>query len=105
MCSQNEAMGRVTVEAMSACRPVIGYDSGGTSELIDPEQTGLLYRGDFNTLAACMTRYIEAPELAQQQGEAGWRVCRERHSTETYAAQIRAVLPVCAARTVRHLMI
>ena len=27
MCSWNEAMGRVTVEAMSACRPVIGFDS------------------------------------------------------------------------------
>ncbi len=33
MCSRNEAMGRVTAEAMSACRPVIGFDSGGTSEL------------------------------------------------------------------------
>jgi glycosyltransferase involved in cell wall biosynthesis len=92
MCSRNEAMGRVTVEAMSACRPVIGFDSGGTSELIDQDRTGLLYRGDANALAECMARYVRAPELAHQHGEAGWRVARQRHSTETYAAQIFEVL-------------
>ncbi len=92
MCSQNEAMGRVTVEAMSACRPVIGNDSGGTHELIEPNRTGLLYRGDVDSLAEAMTRYILAPELARQHGEAGWRSARQRHSTETYAAQVYQVL-------------
>ena len=92
MCSRHEAMGRVTVEAMSACRPVIGYDSGGTSELIDPDRTGLLYRGGADDLAACMTRYVVAPELAKQHGEAGWQVSRVRYTTETYAAQIHNVL-------------
>ena len=92
MCSRNEAMGRVTAEAMSACRPVIGYDSGGTSELIDPNRTGLLYRGDADALAECMARYVEAPELAREHGDAGWHTARQRHSTEGYAAQIYEVL-------------
>jgi glycosyltransferase involved in cell wall biosynthesis len=92
MCSRNEAMGRVTAEAMSACRPVIGFDNGGTSELIDPERTGLLYRGGADALAACMARYVAAPELAWQHGEAGWHDARRRHSTEAYAAQIYEVL-------------
>jgi glycosyltransferase involved in cell wall biosynthesis len=92
MCSQNEAMGRVTVEAMSACRPVIGNDSGGTSELIDHNRTGLLYRGISDDLAECMTRYIKSPELARQHGEAGWHQSRHRHSTETYAAQVYKVI-------------
>ena len=92
MCSRNEAMGRVTVEAMSACRPVIGYDSGGTSELIETDRTGLLYSGDADALAECMTRYVVAPELARQHGEAGWCGARQRHSTETYAAQIYDVV-------------
>jgi glycosyltransferase involved in cell wall biosynthesis len=96
MCSRNEAMGRVTVEAMSACRPVIGYDSGGTSELIDHDRTGLLYRGDAGVLADCMSRYIVAPALVQEHGEAGWCSARRRHSTETYAAQIYEVL--CGVR-------
>src|SRR5262249_58037516 len=88
MCSRNEAMGRVTAEAMSACRPVIGFDSGGTTELIDPGRTGLLYRGGAEALAACMARYVAAPELAWQHGQAGWHDARRRHSTEAYAAQI-----------------
>jgi glycosyltransferase involved in cell wall biosynthesis len=92
MCSPNEAMGRVTAEAMSACRPVIGFDGGGTSELIDPGRTGLLYRGGPEALAACMARYAEAPELAWQHGQAGWQQARRRHSTEAYAAQIHGVL-------------
>ncbi len=92
MCSRNEAMGRVTAEAMSACRPVIGFDGGGTSELIDPGRTGLLYRGGADALAACMARYVEAPELAWQHGLAGWQVARRRHSTEAYAAQVHQVL-------------
>ncbi|MGH7844647.1 MAG: glycosyltransferase, partial [Candidatus Binatia bacterium] len=35
MCSRHEALGRTTIEAMSACRPVVGYDRAGTSELIE----------------------------------------------------------------------
>jgi glycosyltransferase involved in cell wall biosynthesis len=92
MCSRHEAMGRVTAEAMSACRPVIGFDSGGTTELIDPGRTGLLYRGGAAELAACMAHYVAAPELAWQHGQAGWHVARRRHSTEAYAAQIHEVL-------------
>ncbi|HEY1192499.1 MAG TPA: glycosyltransferase family 4 protein [Gemmata sp.] len=92
MCSRNEAMGRVTAEAMSACRPVIGYDSGGTSELIVPEQTGLLYKGGPDALAGCMARYVSDPELARRHGAAGWHAARARHTTEGYAAQIDAVI-------------
>ena len=92
MCSKNEAMGRVTVEAMSCCRPVIGFDSGGTSELIDSEKSGLLYRGGANELADCLVQYALNPQLAMRHGEAGWSIARERHSIETYAAQIHEVI-------------
>jgi glycosyltransferase involved in cell wall biosynthesis len=92
MCSQNEAMGRVTAEAMSVCRPVIGNDSGGTSELIDPGRTGQLYRGTADELAECMSRYVQDPALARNHGETGWQVARHRHSSETYAAQVYDVI-------------
>jgi glycosyltransferase involved in cell wall biosynthesis len=88
MCSRNEAMGRVTVEAMAACRPVIGFASGGTPELIDHERTGLLYCGGPEALAEMMASYVSAPDLAQSHGEAAWQVARARHSIEVYAAQI-----------------
>ncbi len=98
MCSRSEAMGRVTAEAMSACRPVIGFDAGGTSELIAHESTGLLYRSGPAELAACMARYAGAPELARAHGDAAWVAARQRHTTEGYAARVHEVLRVVLDR-------
>ncbi|MFA5552699.1 MAG: glycosyltransferase family 4 protein [Trueperaceae bacterium] len=56
MCSQNEAFGRVTIEAMKYGRPVIGARSGGTEELIAEGQTGWLFTpGDPVDLARAIT--------------------------------------------------
>jgi len=43
VASKNEAMGRVTAEAMLHATPVIGFNSAGTAELIEHGKTGLLY--------------------------------------------------------------
>lgn len=92
MCSKNEGMGRVTVEAMSACRPVIGYDNAGTSEIIQHEYTGLLYQGGHEELAICMRRFIENPAWAKQLGENAWHIARNEYSIETYSKKIYKVL-------------
>ena len=92
MCSSNEAMGRVTAEAMSACLPVIGYDHAGTAELIEHETHGLLYRGGPAELAAAMRRLVERRDLAREWGLAGWKLARGSFSTERYASRIHTVL-------------
>lgn len=92
MCSKHEALGRATIEAMASCRPVIGYDSAGTSELIEHEATGLLYRGGPEELAECMERFIERPNWARQLGQNGWRVARAKFTIERYAGQVYGVL-------------
>ncbi len=43
MCSSNEALGRVTVEAMFNGCPVIGHSTAGTKEIIKDNETGYLY--------------------------------------------------------------
>ena len=43
MCSKAEGFGRVTVEAMSRGIPVIGYNSGGTAELVKEGYNGFLF--------------------------------------------------------------
>lgn len=43
VCSKAEAFGRTTIEAMMLGTPVIGADSGATTELIEDNKTGLLY--------------------------------------------------------------
>jgi len=92
MCTQNEGMGRVTVEAMSACRPVIGYDNAGTSEIIEHEQTGLLYQGGYQELAKAMKRFIDNPEWSHQMGLKGWYTARDKYTIENYASNVYQVL-------------
>ncbi len=92
MCSKNEGMGRVTVEAMSACRPVIGYDNAGTSELIKNQHTGLLYQGGYQELAKAMKQFIENPEWARQLGINAWHTARENYTIEVYTKQVYEVL-------------
>ncbi len=99
MCSKNEAMGRVTVEAMSACKPVIGYDNGGTSELIDHEHTGLLYTGDHEQLAKCMLRLVKNPEEGRQMGINAWHFARERFTIEAYAKAVYQVFSSVLAKS------
>lgn len=43
MCSQNEAQGRVTIEAMFYGCPVLGYKSGGTQEIVQDGVNGFLF--------------------------------------------------------------
>jgi glycosyltransferase involved in cell wall biosynthesis len=43
MCSRNEALGRVTVEAMLNFCVVFGFNDSGTSEIIEHKKTGYLY--------------------------------------------------------------
>jgi len=91
MCSVNEGMGRVTIEAMAACRPVIGNDNAGTAELIEHGKTGLLYAGTPEALAECMRRLIDDPALGQCLAESGWKMAREKFSTEQYALRVYEV--------------
>lgn len=50
--SRNEAYGRVTIEAMSLAKAVIGTNSGATKEIVENKETGLLYEpGNFMELA------------------------------------------------------
>ncbi|EHB49745.1 glycosyl transferase group 1 [Mycolicibacterium rhodesiae JS60] len=87
MCSQREAFGRVTVEAMRAGLPVCGTNSGGTPEIIDPGVAGLLSpAGDADALAANLMK-LEADEdlrrrLAHGALESSQRFRRDRHDDE-----------------------
>jgi glycosyltransferase involved in cell wall biosynthesis len=51
MTSKNETFGLVTIEAMRNGTAVIASNSGGVLEIIDDEQTGLLFEsGNFEDL-------------------------------------------------------
>jgi glycosyltransferase involved in cell wall biosynthesis len=86
MCSTMEAMGRVTVEAMSFGIPVVGRDAGGTSEVIETGVTGYLYT-NIDELIFYMGKLVSDPKLAFALGEAGKKNVAERYLIETYATK------------------
>ena len=95
MCSECEAFGRVTVEAMRAGLPVCGTNAGGTPEIIDPGVNGLLSpAGDANALAANLMA-LELDEdlrrsLAFRALETAQRFQRDR-----YGDELTAILGLC----------
>jgi glycosyltransferase involved in cell wall biosynthesis len=95
MCSQSEAFGRVTVEAMRAGLPVCGTDSGGTPEIINPGVAGLLSpAGDAKALAANLMALASDEEqrrrLAHGAVESSQRFGRDRHDDE-----LAAIIGLC----------
>ncbi len=91
MCSRNEAMGRVTVEAMGSGLPVIGHASGGTPELLEDGRTGLLYPGGAEELADRMHLLVANRTMARELGINAMRSAAERFNVERYAAEVLEV--------------
>lgn len=57
MCSENEGLGRVSVEAMFYGCLVIGRNSGGTKDFILNNETGLLFN-DMNECVIAMKKAV-----------------------------------------------
>lgn len=70
IASKFEGFGLVTVEYMLHRLPVIGYRSGGTSEIVLDEITGILYE-DEGKLVDSMKRLIADEDLRKKMGAAG----------------------------------
>lgn len=62
MCSRNEGLGRVTVEAMFYGCPVIAMATGGTLEFIADGKTGLLFN-DISSCAMAMCKVVSESSL------------------------------------------
>ena len=66
MCSKNEALGRVTIEAMANGIPVIGYAGGGTLEIVTNGDNGLLYENGPEELSEKMRLIAEDRTLVSK---------------------------------------
>jgi len=103
MCSQMEAFGRVTVEAMQLGRPVIGARSGGTTELVRDGQTGLLFEvGDPTDLAQKIRHLYEQRDLVGKFGAAARMWTDEAFSEEATTGKIYELLCKCAGKRPRN---
>lgn len=83
---EQEGFGMVLVEAMRAGLPVVASRSGGISDVVRDEETGLLVpERDVTAIAAAIARLIDSPSLARRLGDAGQAAVRERFAPDTIA--------------------
>jgi glycosyltransferase involved in cell wall biosynthesis len=79
---KDEDLGLITIEAMSSSKPVITtHDSGGPTELVEHEVTGLIVKPEPASIAAAMERLAHDVELCRVMGAAG----RTRASSISWA--------------------
>ena len=91
MCSKNEAMGRVTVEAMAYARPVIGLKSGATPELIQHGHDGFLFEDDAKDLAKYMKQFLLDTATAKTMGANGFASAKEKFTIDSYVDKMYAI--------------
>jgi len=88
-----ETFGLVLIEAMYAGIPVIGTDAGGVPEIIDENQTGLLFPpDDALALAEKIQLYIESPDLRKHCAENGRLKVKEKFSSERHYSDLIELL-------------
>lgn len=92
ICSEGEAFGRVTIEAMKLGKPVIGANSGGTAELISSGETGLIFAvGDSEDLARKIEILYHDSKLRNEIGAKAQAWATGNFSREKYAADLLEV--------------
>ena len=84
MCSRNEGLGRVTLEAMASNLPIIGYKNGGTIELIIENKNGIFYENDHFELAKQLEALILNKQLRLEMGDKGREMFEKRFTNEIY---------------------
>ena len=86
--SKFEAFGRVTVEAKMAGALVVGFDSGGTSELIKNGVDGYLFDGNVCTLNQIVQMILSDKEKSKKVAREGRKSAAEIFTSENNAKQI-----------------
>jgi glycosyltransferase involved in cell wall biosynthesis len=98
MPSEGEGFGIVFLEAMAHGKPVIGGAHGGTTSVIEHEESGLLVnRLDVDSLAHSITRILKDDELRLRLARAGNERVRRDFTFQSFEANfdsyMRTVFP------------
>lgn len=86
--SKFEAFGRVTVEAKMAGALVVGFDSGGTSELIEDGVDGYLFDGKNRTLCDAVKMSLSNMETSRKIAIKGRESASQIFTSENNAKQV-----------------
>lgn len=90
--SEYEAFGIVLLEAMMCEKPCIATAVGGTSEVVVPNQTGLLVEyGNGENLSEAILWILSDPKRAREMGQEGKKRVLSKFTWERVGAQIEKV--------------
>lgn len=86
--SIREGMGLVLAEALLCGVPVVAADSGGVTDIVHANETGLLFpERDASALADALEKYARDPELSARLAENGRKHVRAAYSPQGVAQQ------------------
>lgn len=92
MCSRMEGLGRVTLEAMATGLPVIGYEEGGTKEIIINGKNGLLYKNGVEDLADKMEYLVKNKNEILRLGQNGRKDFERKYTSEVYGKKFYQII-------------
>jgi glycosyltransferase involved in cell wall biosynthesis len=96
--SWTEGLPLVVLEAMASARAVVATPVGGTPELVQDGETGLLVPPrDPDALAAALRRLLADADLRRRLGEAGERRVRAEFTLDAMCARVLAIYDELAA--------
>lgn len=85
-----EPLGTMVIESMAMGRPLIGPDHGGAAEMIDDNETGLLFaRKDAHSLAQAICKFYGNPQLRIQLGTAARQKALDTFAVERHVELIQ----------------
>lgn len=94
--SIREGMGLVLAEALLCGAPVIAANSGGVTDLVQDNETGLLFpERDARALANAIAKILDDRALAQWLAETGAARVRERYTSNRVAQQFVEIYDQC----------
>jgi rhamnosyl/mannosyltransferase len=90
--STEEGLGLVAVEAQLCETPVVGYESGGLTDTVQNDRTGLLVPpGDVGALAAALDSLLDRPDRGAELGRAGRMVALAGFAPESAARRYAGI--------------
>ena len=100
--STDEGLGLVAVEAQLCETPVVGYESGGLTDTVQHDRTGLLVPpGDVDALAATLDGLLDRDDRGVDLGRAGRMVALAGFAPESAARRYAAIYRSVVGKTDR----
>ncbi len=89
----SESFGRTVLEGMAAGRPVVAYDFGAVSALIENGKSGYLVpHRDVEAAASKILKLAKNPGIIKRMGDAGREIANKNYSDRYYNQQLKAVI-------------